>query len=191
MTTTYTPPPKTRGPAAAAGTSAALAVLLAAAAAVEPFTAAREGHRNVGYHDISHPTDGRYDAVCNGHTLPYSAGVRFTDAQCSKFLTADEQKYARLIAKCLPDKPLPFGVAKAFDDTAYNLGGGAFCRSSMAKKTMAGDLAGACAAISLYVYSGKLPNGKPRDCRIKANNCAGIITARASERALCEKGLHP
>lgn len=184
MTTTYAPPPKNRVGPAATGVSAALAVLLAAAAAVEPFTAAREGHKNVGYHDISHPTDGRYDAVCNGHTLPYSAGVRFTDAQCARFLTADEQKYARLIEHCLPAKPLPFGVAKAFVDTAYNLGAGGFCKSSMSRKAKAGDLAGACAAISLYVYSG----GK--DCTIKANRCGGIPAARNSERTLCEKGLH-
>lgn len=165
------------------GGGAALAVLLAAAAAVEPFTAQREGKRNVAYHDISHPKDGRYDAGCYGHTMPYSAGMKFTDAQCDKFLTADEQIAARGIAKCLPDKPLPFGVAQSFVDTALNLGVGGFCKSSMRKKANAGDLAGACRSISLYVYSG----GK--DCRKKSSGCAGIIKARADERALCERGL--
>lgn len=167
------------------GGGSALAVLLAAAVAVEPFTALREGKRNVAYHDISHPKDGRYDAGCYGHTMPYSAGMRFTDAQCDKFLTTDEQIAARGIAKCLSDKPLPFGVAQSFVDTALNIGVGGFCKSSMRKKANAGDLAGACRSISLYVRSG----GK--DCRIKANRCGGIIKARDTERALCESGLHP
>lgn len=167
------------------GGGSALAVLLAAAVAVEPFTAQREGKRNVAYHDISHPKDGRYDAGCFGHTMPYSAGMKFTDAQCDKFLTADEQIAARGIAKCLSDKPLPFGVAKSFVDTALNLGVGGFCKSSMRKKANAGDLAGACKSIELYVYSG----GK--DCRKRASNCPGIISRRRDERALCESGLHP
>lgn len=183
MSQTYTAPPKNRVGPVATGVSAALAVLLAAAAAVEPFTAAREGHKNVGYHDISHPKDGRFDAVCNGHTLPYSAGVHVTDAQCAKFLTEDEQKAARQIEHCLPAKPLPFGVAQSFVDTTLNLGSGTFCKSSMARLARAGDLAGACRAISKYVYSG----GK--NCTIKANKCGGIPAARKSERALCESGL--
>jgi hypothetical protein len=95
--------------ARAVAAGAGLAALMAAATAVEPFTAAHEGKRNVGYHDIAHPTDSRFDAICYGHTQANAAGARATDPQCGALLTADEEKAARAIAVCLPAKPLPPG----------------------------------------------------------------------------------
>ena len=61
----------------------------------------------------------------------------------------------------------------AYTSLAFNIGTGAFCRSSIARRANAGDTAGACAAISLYVYAG----GK----RVQ-----GLANRRAGERALCE-----
>lgn len=68
----------------------------------------------------------------------------------------------------------------AFIHFAYNVGVGAFCASTAAKKLNAGDHAGACAQISRWiVVAGK-------DCRQPGSGCAGIPLRRAHERALCE-----
>ena len=61
---------------------------------------------------------------------------------------------------------------------AFNLGTRTFCASSMSRKALAGDLPGACAALSLYVYAGGV-------------RMRGLERRREAEKALCLKGLKP
>jgi len=61
----------------------------------------------------------------------------------------------------------------AFTSLAFNVGVPTFCRSSVARKANAGDMAGACKAIGLYVYAG----GKV---------VRGLQNRRKAEIALCE-----
>lgn len=156
--------------------------VLAGAAAALALIAGFEGYRSVGYHDVGRPTDSNLDAVCYGHTLPNAAGKRFTEDQCTAFLAHDAVAHGLDIARCLP-ADLPTDTRGAFTSAAFNLGTAAFCRSSMSRKALAGDLRGACAALELYVYAGKNPDGSPR-------RFEGLARRRAAERALCERGLN-
>jgi lysozyme len=65
----------------------------------------------------------------------------------------------------------------AFLSGTYNIGIGAFCRSSMARLANAGDLSGACSALILYVNAG------PK------KNVRGLVLRRTDEKNLCLEGL--
>jgi lysozyme len=69
--------------------------------------------------------------------------------------------------------PLTDGQRVAFVDAAYNIGVSNFCHSSMARRANAGDMAGSCAALSLWD-------------RVGRRRIAGLTRRRAAERALCE-----
>jgi lysozyme len=126
---------------------------------------------------------GRVWTVCAGVTGPgVVPGRRYTEAECD----ALEQGYVRVMlermGRCVPGD-LPPEVVKAFGHFAYNVGEGAFCSSTAAKKLREGDLAGACAQITRWTFVG----GK--DCRLASSRCSGIVKRREWERATCEAGL--
>jgi len=175
VTTTYPPPASNRKIAPAAGvTAGALAIMVA-------FTAAHEGEVRHTYVDHI-GKGGAVLSYCYGETAGAIAGRTFTHEECLAQLQASAAAHAKDVVKCLP-AGLPDSAAAAFYDAGYNLGAPTFCKSSMSRKALAGDLPGACDALLLYVYS----NGK--DCRLKASNCAGIVARRKDERALCLSGL--
>lgn len=121
---------------------------------------------------------------CYGETSGAVAGRTYTHEQCLEALRTSAMAHAQDVARCLPPK-LPDATAAAFYDFGYNAGAATFCNSSMARKARAGDLRGACAALSLYVMTNH------KDCRIAANRCGGIVRRRQAERELCERGLQP
>lgn len=170
MTAADRPPPA--GPRAGklAGGAAALALAVA-------LIAGREGEVRHTYADIN----GKL-TYCFGSTAGAAAGRTYTHEQCLAALQHDAQGHAAEVAHCLP-AALPDQTRAAFISAGYNMGAPTFCRSSMSRKAVAGDLPGACAALSLYVFSG----GK--DCRLAASRCGGIVRRRVAERELCEKGL--
>jgi lysozyme len=169
------PAPKRRPVAPAAGvTAGALAIMVA-------FTAAHEGEVRQTYVDHI-GAGGAVLSYCYGETKGAVAGRTYTHEECLAQLQASARTHFQEVAKCLP-AGLPDLTAAAFGDGGYNLGSPTFCKSSMSRKALAGDLPGACDAFLLYVYS----NGK--DCRLKASNCAGIVNRRRDERALCLSGL--
>lgn len=151
----------------AAGLSAA-ALLIAA-----PFVAQHEGLRLNPYLDV-----GGKLTVCYGET----AGVQarsYTQAECQGMLYQSLASHGAEIARCMP-AGLPDHVQAAMLSFGYNVGASAFCGSSMARRLSAGDVPGACAELSRWVYvAGK-------DCRAPSSGCAGIVRRRAEERAMCE-----
>lgn len=145
------------------------------------FAAQYEGLATVAY--VDHLGRGKPITWCYGETSgDVRVGQKFTPQECRAALQKSAYKHAAAIQPCLP-QGLPDKTAAAFYDFGYNLGPQAFCRSSISRKALAGDLRGACRAIGLYVYSA----GK--DCRIKANRCGGIPRRRNDEIALCLEGL--
>jgi lysozyme len=93
-------------------------------------------------------------------------------------LRTNIQLFERKVQSCIT-QPMSQGNLDAFVSFSYNVGGNAFCSSTMAKKFNAGDSAGACQEFMRWVYvAGK-------DCRIKANNCSGIVKRREAERDMC------
>lgn len=162
---------KPKVPAIAGGVAAA--VILACGALIAP----HEGEVRHTYADIN----GKL-TYCYGSTAGAVAGRTYTHQQCLDALQADAARHAADVTRCLP-ADLPTPTEAAFFSLAYNTGAPTFCRSSVSRKALAHDLAGACAAIGAYVWSG----GK--DCRIAANRCSGIVKRRAAEIELCRKGL--
>ncbi|GAB3249264.1 lysozyme [Chitinimonas naiadis] len=146
-------------------------ILTAAAAAVitsiASLTMQSEGEVLKTYVDpIGIPT------LCYGHTGPdVVAGRVATHDECKALLYEDLAKALAEVDRCVPG--LPMAPRAAFTDFVFNVGGSKFCSSTMAKKARAGDMPGACAELSRWVYAG----GK---------ELPGLVTRRAKERAICE-----
>ena len=108
--------------------------------------------------------------VCYGDT--HVEMRKYTAQECKDILAKSLEVHGAQIAPCLP-LGLPDHVQAASLSFAYNVGAGAFCNSTMARKLKAGDTAGACAELSKWVYAG----GKV---------LPGLVKRRAEERAMCE-----
>jgi lysozyme len=140
----------------------------AAAAGLLTLTPAFEGTKLTTYRDL-----GGVLTYCTGATENAMWGKTYTQDECKAQLDRDLARHAEGISKCVDFGRLTEGQKIAFVDAAYNIGVAAFCGSSMARKTKAGDMAGACAALDLWNSVG----GKP---------VAGLTRRRATERAVCE-----
>lgn len=129
-----------------------------------------EGLRTVAYRDpVGIPT------VCFGETEGVRMGQRFSVPECEDKLARRILQFDDEVSACLggpPSRP----VRTAFVSLAYNIGSDAFCRSTLARKYRAGDLEGACAEISRWVYA-------------KGIKLPGLVKRRAQERRICESAL--
>ena len=154
-----------------AGPALAASAVIAAIIVATPFVQRFEGRRTLPYRDVA-----GYLTVCDGHVGPdIVAGRRYSTGECNAILEADLRRHTEAMAQCIKvDVPTP--SLAAFVSFAFNVGPAAFCRSTVAKKLNAGDLRGACAGLSAWVYAG----GK---------KWPGLVRRRAAERALCEEGL--
>ena len=113
--------------------------------------------------------------ACTGHTGPeLKMGQTYTRQQCEDMLYKDLAKHADALA-CV-SQPLTDGQRAAFVSFAFNVGEGAFCGSTLVRKANAGDIDGACAELSRWIYA-------------KGKLLPGLIKRRAAERQLCEAGL--
>lgn len=109
---------------------------------------------------------------CTGHTGPeLRMGMVFTKQQCEQQLLADLLKHSEAL-DCIK-KPMTDGQKAAFLSFAFNVGEGAFCASTLARKANAGDMRGACAELSRWTLAG----GK---------ELPGLVKRRAAERKVCE-----
>ena len=131
-----------------------------------------EGLRLTAYQDVV----GVWTA-CYGETRGMRAGLRFTPAQCDQMLSDRLVEFESGMRACLsrPDS-LPDKTYVAFLSLAYNIGTGAFCRSSVVRKANAGDLKGACAALTAFNKAG-------------GRIVPGLTRRRQQEQALCLAGV--
>jgi lysozyme len=117
--------------------------------------------------------------ICRGHTEGVKPGDTATPEKCAAFFASDiGVAFANLdrVVKVDMSETMRAALASWF----FHVGGGKKAReSTLIRKTNAGDRQGACDELPRWVFSG----GK--DCRIKANNCGGIVERRAAERELC------
>lgn len=141
---------------------------VAAAAGLMALTPKWEGTKLTTYRDL-----GGVLTYCTGATENAQWGKTYTPEQCREQLDKDLASHADGVKPCLPWDRLTDGQKIAFVDTAYNIGVAAFCKSSMARKAKAGDMAGACAALMLWVNV----NGKP---------VQGLVNRRTEARRICE-----
>ncbi len=146
---------------------AATGILAAAAVVVTKW----EGKHNEVYLDpVGIPT------VCYGHTGPdVKPGLRFTNSECEALLREDLLEAKRIVNRCIPRPMRPHQEA-ALISAAFNIGPKVVCGSTLQRKALAGDWAGACAELGRWKFA-------------KGRVFKGLILRRADERALCEGRL--
>lgn len=150
----------------AAGGAAVAAVL----AIATPFIGHFEGLVLHVYPDaVGVPT------YCYGETQDPRPGHRYTKVECDALLSGRLAEYDAGVRRCIT-RPLPAKTEAAFVSMAYNVGLGAFCSSTLARKANAGDLAGACAELSKWDKAG-------------GRVLKGLTVRRGAERALCLEGV--
>ena len=142
-----------------------------AATALLSFTPAFEGTELSTYRDM-----GGVLTYCTGATESAALGKSYTPAQCRAQLDRDLERHAVGIAACIPLARLTDGQKVAFVDVAYNIGVSGFCGSSMARRTNAGDMVGACNALLMWN-------------KVGGKEVRGLTRRRQAERELCLKGL--
>lgn len=113
------------------------------------------------------PIPGDVPTIGFGTTENVRMGDRITPPVALGRALSDIAKFEGAIKRCVT-VPLHQYEYDAYTNLAYNIGGTAFCNSTLVKKLNAGDYAGACAEISRWV---KQPQLAPR---------------RVRERAMCE-----
>lgn len=128
-----------------------------------------EGKSNVTYADIvGMPT------ACYGHTGAGTGtiGSRHTDAQCDALLSSDAQKAENAVLRCTPGLAgHPYQLAAATRLT-FNIGAGAYCGSTIAKRFNAGQWQAACDGFSAWHYAG-------------GRSIPGLVARRQRERTQC------
>lgn len=131
-----------------------------------------EGVRTVAYRDIvGVPT------VCFGETRGVKMGDRYTMEECRQMLGDGLVEFETNMRACLksPDA-IPEKPYIAFLSLSYNIGSRAFCGSSVARRANAGDIRGACNAITMWDRAG----GKV---------VKGLVNRRADEKRICLEGI--
>jgi lysozyme len=147
----------------------AAVVATAAVGVALPVIKQWEGRELVPYRDIVGVL-----TWCDGETRGKAKPV-YTHAECDRITEAAAAEFELAIRPCLPDD-LPVKTRAAFISAAYNIGSGAFCRSSMSRRALAGDLRGACNALMMWTKAGG------REVR-------GLVNRRTAERKLCLEAL--
>ncbi|KVO10381.1 glycosyl hydrolase [Burkholderia ubonensis] len=121
--------------------------------------------------------------ACNGDTKDVRAGQRFTPAECRARLEQRLIEHAEPVLKCTPGlKGHTYQLAAAVS-FAYNVGAGAYCGSTTAKRFNVGDWKGACRALN------EADNGRAQWVTAGGRVLSGLVKRRAEERALCERDL--
>jgi len=106
-----------------------------------------------------------------GETLGVKPGQTTTPVRSMVQLLDSATSHAQGMVKCI-NVPLHQYEYDAYLSFTYNVGVGAFCRSTLVKKLNAGDYEGACAQLLNWVYAG----GK---------EFRGLVTRRQQEYRLC------
>lgn len=166
---TYKPGTKAK---IAGGLGAGAAIAAAMALAI-PDIKVSEGKRNVTYLDVvSVPT------ACYGSTGPHVGriGTRWTDGQCDALLMADVRKHLDGVLKCTPGIINNAPVLAAATELTFNIGVGAYCRSTVARRFNAGRLREGCDAFRMWVKAG-------------GRTWPGLVKRRDRERVKCLQGV--
>jgi lysozyme len=124
------------------------AMIAAALAVAQPLADRWEGYRFTPYRD-----GGGVWTVCKGHTggdvVP---GRTYTHDECKAFEDADRAVAVNAILNCTPTLFFNRYASGATIDFAFNVGGRAYCTSTMARLFNAGDVEGGCAQLARWSY---------------------------------------
>lgn len=114
--------------------------------------------------------------VCRGHTGPdVIKGKRYSPAECDELERQDIAEANATVKRCIP-RAMPAHVEAALTSGVFNIGPKLVCGSTLQRKALAGDWAGACAELSRWDKAG-------------GRVLRGLTKRRAHERAMCEGRL--
>jgi lysozyme len=126
-----------------------------------------EGMETKPYKDVVGVT-----TVCFGHTgADIIPAKTYSESECLALLEKDLSKVRKGVDPLIK-VDIDDNTRAAIYSFAYNVGTGAFARSTMLKKLNAGDIAGACNELKRWTYAG----GK---------EWKGLISRREVEEAIC------
>ncbi len=147
-------------------TVAALAVSAAALVGI----ATHEGYRGEAYKDaVGVPTIGF------GETAGVKPGDRTTPERALVQLLSSTEKHADAIRQCIK-VPLYQHEFDSYVSLAYNIGTGAFCKSTLVKKLNAKDYTGACEEIRRWNRAGgKVLPGLTKRRETEYRMCMGAV----------------
>ncbi len=110
--------------------------------------------------------------VCDGHTgTDIIKGKKYTDRECDRLLWSDLQPVKKAVDS-LVKVPLNEYQRAALYSFTYNVGSGAFSKSTLLKKLNTGDQDGACEELRRWVYAGGM-------------KFRGLMNRRDMERSMC------
>jgi lysozyme len=146
-----------------------IAGLMAISSAGLIFIATHEGTKPQAYLDpVGIPT------ICNGHTRGVKIGQRKTENECQQLLREDASAAGQAIAKCTTAR-LTQEQYDALVSFTFNVGGAAYCKSTLARKLNAGNCEGAAKEFDKWVMA-------------KGRKLPGLVKRRAAEKAMFLKG---
>ncbi len=130
-----------------------------------------EGLRMVAYRDVvGIPT------ACVGETKAIRMGMTFTEPQCEAMLLKRlSEDFAPAMERCAK-QPMGDDQYVANLSLIYNIGEGAYCKSTVVRLWNAGDRRGSCRAFLAWDKAG-------------GRVVAGLVKRRQAEMALCLKGV--
>jgi len=164
--------------------AAPAALVLALLAALGQDDSAHEGRKFIPYRD-----SGGIWTVCAGITgSAVIPGKRYTPDECTRLEAEYVQAMLRNMGHCVRGE-FQFHEVKAWGHFAYNVGTGAFCSSTAAKRLNAGEREAVCSEIWRFRYV--RIGGVKRDCALPEwkEKCGGIIPRRQWEMATCRGQL--
>lgn len=113
--------------------------------------------------------------VCVGETgRAVVLGKTYTPEECARLYVDSLNIAASHVEKCTPN--VPDAMKPALISFTFNVGSGAYCRSTLARKANAGDLVGACKELLRWTYAG-------------GRQLPGLVARRKAEADQCLQGI--
>lgn len=129
-----------------------------------------EGYRENAYI----PVAGDIPTIGFGTTSGVKLGDRTTPEKALQVAMKDVQQFEGAIKSCVT-VPLSQNEYDAFTSLAYNIGSGAFCKSTLVKKLNTSDYIGACNEILKWnKYQGKPLAGLTKRRQEEHKKCLGL-----------------
>lgn len=119
------------------------------------------------------PVPGDVPTIGFGTTEGVQLGDKITVERALIRLEDDANKFAEAIKRCAP-VPMYQYEFDAYVSLTYNIGEGAFCKSTLVKKLLVGDYEGACKQILRWdKFKGKTLRGLTKRRQQEYNLCMG------------------
>jgi lysozyme len=143
--------------------------LLSLSAATLVSIAVHEDYRDTAYL----PTPQDVPTIGFGTTAGVHLGDAITPPRALVRLAADADAAAMAVRRCAP-VPMHQHEFDAYVSLTYNIGETAFCRSTLVKRLLAGDYAGACTEIKRWTkQAGVVLRGLVRRREAEYQQCVG------------------